>query len=158
MKPFVPSKNNVLKAIDTWYLTVPLHDNDGKRYHAGLVETIRNHVLSVFDGETETRTTGSWKRDQRVCQDDSFRIEIDVYVEDHDKAEAYMAKAKRDLKDFLKQAKIYVTVSRARFELLLPDEFCTELGLNPPALDLPPAKDLNQIKIDLYRTLAGPPS
>jgi len=151
VKSYTPSNNGVFKAIETWYLIVPLHDNNGNRYPDKLVETVRNHVLGVFGGDTETDTIGSWKQGQRVCLDESVRIEIDVLVEDHDKAEAYMAEAKQSLKRFLRQDKIYVTMSRGRFELLLQEEFVSDIGLITP---LP--NQLDQMKIDMCRALAAP--
>ena len=150
VKPFVPSKNGVLKAIETWRLTIPIHDNDGNRYPELLIEMIRNHVLSVFGGETGVNTTGRWKQDQRIWKDENIRVEIDVYVEHHDIAEAFMVAAKRDLIPILKQERIYVTLSQGRFELLLADEFRGDLGLN-----IEPPKTLDQAAIDLCLTLAA---
>lgn len=151
IKPYIATPKGVMKVVETWKMTVPLHDNQGARYPETWVDTIKKHVLDTFGADTEVEAVGRWKQGQRIYVDNSIRVEVDVCTEDHDKAEAYMANAKRGLTDFLKQQRIYVTYSLSSFEFLLPDEFLSDIGLNMPA-----PENLSQIMVDLYLTLAAP--
>ena len=121
-----------------------------QRKLAGLVEVIRKDIISSFQGDTELKAVGSWKQDERIFTENNIRIEIDVLASDHEKAEAYMAGMKRLLQKYLKQEKIYVTYAYSRFEFLLPEDFLKEMGQKIPD-KLP---ELDQLTIDLYRTLA----
>jgi hypothetical protein len=151
VKSYMATQNGVTKVIETWQMIIPLEDNQGKPFRKDLIGRIRASVRDTFNGETYVRAGGSWKRGQRICADKSIRIEVDVYTEEHDKAEAYMASAKKVFRTILEQEKIYVTYSLSRFEFLLPEEFADDIGLIRP---LP--KKLDQIAVDLCRRLAAP--
>ncbi len=151
IKSYIASKNGVIKVVETWQMIVPMQERQKKPFPKEIRDVIRADVLRVFSGDTEVEVVGSWKQDQRIDIEENIRIEVDVYTEDHDKAEAYMAEAKKVLASSLKQDKIYVTFSLSRFEFLLPEEFRSDLGLTIP---LP--KNLDQIMVDLCVTLAAP--
>ena len=150
VKPYTVTKNGVLKAVETWQITIPLHDNQNKPYPDKLINEIREDVFKNFNADTEVKTVGRWKQNQRICKDKNIRIEVDVCTKEHDRAESYMAKAKRKLKSDLKQDSIYVTVSHARFELLSLEEFANDIGLTIELLE-----DHNQIVGDQCTTVVA---
>jgi len=151
VKPYIATKNGLIKVLETWQMVIPLQDNQGKPFPKKLVDVVRADVLRVFPGDTEVKAVGSWKQGQRIYVDRNVRIEVDVCAGDHDKAEAYMADAKRTLKTSLKQEKIYVTYSLSRFEFLLPEEFFSDIGVRASV-----PESLDQAKVDLYLALVSP--
>ena len=150
VKSHVATRNGVIKVIETWQMIIPLQDNQGKPFRKELIDQIRASVRDTFLGETYVKAAGSWKQGQRIWNDKSIRIEVDVYTEDHDKAEAYMVFAKKVLRTILEQERIYVTYSSSRFEFLLFEEFRSDSGVSIP---LP--EPLDQVTVDLCRLFAA---
>lgn len=131
LKTYIASQNGVAKAIETWQMMIPLHDNEGKQYHKDVINNIREVVIKQFGGDTETTAVGRWKQDQRIYVDRNLRVEIDAHANDHDNAESYMVTMKEAIRLILQQERIYVTYSFSRFELLTQDEFFKEIGYKP---------------------------
>jgi len=152
IKPYIAAPKGVIKAVETWQLIVPPKYKNTKKIPKKIVKAIRAHLIENFGGDTEVKGAGSWKVGQRVDFEPNLKIEIDVFASDHDKAQGYMAEGKRILKKYLKQDKIYVTYSISRFEFLLIYEFFDEIGLEKLPDKIP--ESLDQLEIDLYRTLA----
>jgi hypothetical protein len=119
----------VTKRIESWRLTVPLHDNDGKAFDETLIESITEGIISQFPGLTAINCVGFWKDGEQTYKDRNLELIIDVAVDDASQAETFFCKYKEDLAEHLKQRKIYLTREQSKYEVLSYDEFFREVGL-----------------------------
>jgi len=141
---YFPTSNGVEKRIESWKLVVPLYDNEGKRFREEVIKKIGGKIINEFGGVSSISTVGAWKSGDQVFYDEATTIIVDIPVKNHNTAIAFFTDLKKNLREELRQEKIYITYEREASELLSVNEFLQELGFETP-LDQPQALTQDEI-------------
>jgi hypothetical protein len=126
---YTVTKNGVLKMVESWSVTLPLHDNEGIHFKKEIVDNFLGDMLLNYPGFTVTNSLGYWKGGDQVYIDHNYQIIIDAIPDTSSDSSEFFIKLKAELQKTLRQEKIYVTKQDAKRELLSFDEFFAEMGL-----------------------------
>lgn len=119
----------VLKAVESWCVTIPLYDNDGKPFGESIVDNILREILLSYPGFSITNIKGYWRGSDRTYIDKNYQVVIDTVPDNLSDSSAFFASLKKDLQERLLQEKIYVTKQDSKQELLSFIEFFNEIGV-----------------------------
>jgi hypothetical protein len=122
------AENGIEKTIETWKVIVPLHDNDKREFPEELINSVRTEVINEFGGLTAINVVGQWQSGKELFTDRNIQVIVDVPIKDHKRTTAFFLNLKDELREELKQHKIYVTFENRASELLSVNEFLQELG------------------------------
>jgi len=89
-------------------------------------------ILLDFPGFTVANSVGYWKGAERVHVDQNHEVVIDAVPDDVCDSSKFFADLKNELKNRLKQEKVYVTRQGSKEELLSFSEFFDEIGVLSP--------------------------
>jgi hypothetical protein len=120
---------SVRKAIESWKLIVPLHDNNGVEFDEKLIESIKNGIVSNYPGLTSISCVGQWKDGNQVYKDRNLELIIDAAPIAPNETEAFFTRYKVELQKQLNQSKIYLVRETNKSEVITFDEFFGEVGL-----------------------------
>jgi hypothetical protein len=137
------SETTVTKRVESWKLTVPLHDNDGVDFDRRLIDSITQGIVDNFPGLTAINCVGHWRNGQQTYKDRNLELIVDVLPTDSSLAEKFFAKYKDDLAEHLQQDRIYLTREQSKAEVMSYDEFFVEVGLEVP----PGAADIDKRRV-----------
>lgn len=132
---YTVTNNGVLKTVETWSVMVPLHDNDGQPFDKASIDSILEDILLDYPGFTVANSVGYWKGADRVHIDQNHEVVIDAVPDDVCDSSKFFADLKNELKERLKQDKVYVTRQASKEELLSFSEFFDEIGVLSPRDD-----------------------
>jgi len=122
------TEKGVEKSIETWKIVVPLHDNDKKEFLEEVIKGVKTKITSELGGLTAINAVGQWQSGKQLFIDRNIQIIVDVPIKDHKRTTAFFLNLKDELREELKQHKIYVTFESGASELLSVNEFLQELG------------------------------
>lgn len=122
------AENGIEKSIETWKVIVPLHDNDNKEFPEELINSVKTKVINEFGGLTAINVVGQWQSGKELFTDRNIQVIVDVPIKDYKRTTAFFLNFKDELREELKQRKIYVTFENRTSELLSVNEFLQELG------------------------------
>jgi hypothetical protein len=140
---YTATENGVLKTVESWYITIPLHDNDGNSFDKALIEGILNEILLDYPSFSVTNSIGYWKGADRTYVDQNYQILVDAIPDNTADSSKFFSVLKNELQKRLRQEKIYVTKQGSKQELLSFNEFFDEVGVQIPSGDM--KKAANQI-------------
>lgn len=129
-------ENGVLKAVESWNVVIPLHDNDGNIFEESLIDNILQEILLNYPGFTRTNSIGYWKDKEQTYIDKNYQVTIDTIPDSIDDSSKFFAELKTELQKQLKQEKIYITKQDAKQEFLSFDEFFDEIGIEVDSKNL----------------------
>lgn len=121
--------NGVLKTIETWNITIPLHDNDGIPFRKFDIDSVLQDISLRFPGFTIIHCIGYWKGATQTYIDKNFQIILDTLPSDTKTSEAFFSDLRGKLRTLFKQDKIYITKESSKQEFLSFLEFFEEVGL-----------------------------
>ena len=133
---YMATENGVLKTVESWYITIPLHDNEGHPFDKGLIEGILNEILLDYPGFSVTNSIGYWKGADRTYIDQNYQILIDAIPDNIADSSKFFSSLKNELQKRLHQEKIYITKQGSKQELLSFKEFFDEVGVQTPTGDM----------------------
>jgi len=122
------AEDGIEKCIETWKIIVPLHDNDNKEFPEELINSVRTKIANEFGGLTSIGVVGQWQSGTELFADRNIQIIVDVPIKDHKRTTDFFLNLKDELREELRQHKIYVTFENGASELLSVNEFLQELG------------------------------
>lgn len=133
---YTVTDNGVLKAVESWCVVLPLHDNDGQPFESGVIESILQEILLNYPGFSRSSSIGYWKSTEQTYIDENYQVVIDVIPDDIEESVRFFAKLKHELQTNLHQEKIYITRQESKQEFLSFDEFFNEVGIEAQSNDL----------------------
>jgi hypothetical protein len=133
---YTATENGVLKTVESWYITIPLYDNDGRPFDKPLIEGILNEILLDYPGFSVTNSIGYWKGTDRTYIDQNYQILIDAIPDNAADSSKFFSVLKNELQKRLCQEKIYITKQGSKQELLSFNEFFDEAGVQTPSGDI----------------------
>lgn len=134
-------KHGVLKQVESWCVTLPLHDNDGKPFSKETIDGVLEEITNAFPGFTVVNCVGYWKGTDQVYIDQNFQIIIDTLPEGV-RTQKFIHQLRERLKISLRQEKIYITMQDAKKEFISFKEFFEELGIESAPTQADEAKNL----------------
>lgn len=126
----------VLKTVESWCVTIPLHDNDDQPFDDSTIDSILQELLLNYPGFTIVNSMGYWKDSTRTYIDKNYQIMIDAVPDQIEDSSKFFATLKQDLQTRLRQEKIYITKHDSKQELLTFPEFFDEVGVHACSHDL----------------------
>ncbi len=141
--------NGVLKTVESWCVTIPLHDNDNEPFDESTIDSILQEILLNYPGFSIANSMGYWKDSDRTYIDKNYQIMIDVVPDHLEDSSKFFAALKQDLQTRLYQEKIYITKQDSKQEFLSFLEFFDEVGVHAQS------HDLRQEAAELAKKLAG---
>jgi hypothetical protein len=133
---YTATENGVLKTVESWYITIPLHDNEGHPFDKGLIESILNEILLDYPGFSITNSIGYWKGTDRTYIDQNYQVLIDAIPDNTVDSSKFFSSLKNELQKRLRQEKVYITKQGSKQELLSFNEFFDEVGVQVPSGDM----------------------
>src|SRR5215472_15291080 len=106
---YLVTDNGVLKTVECWSVTIPLHNNEGESFSSTTVDNILTDILLNYPGFSVTNSVGYWKGSNRVFKDDNYQVLIDSVPDNTEQSSKFFAALKGELQIRLRQEKIYVT-------------------------------------------------
>jgi hypothetical protein len=123
------SDNGVFKTIETWFITMPLHDNENKPFDTSTIDSILQEISLNFPGFTIVNCIGFWKDSTKIYIDKNFQLLIDTIPSSVEDCSNFFNNLKQKLCTLLRQEKIYIKKETSKEEFLTFDEFFNETGL-----------------------------
>ncbi|MBI5055324.1 MAG: hypothetical protein HZB61_01720 [Nitrospirae bacterium] len=139
----------VLKTVESWCVTIPLHDNDKQPFDESTVDSILQDILLNYPGFSIANSMGYWKGSDRTYVDKNYQIMIDAVPDQLEESSNFFATLKQDLQTRLRQEKIYITKQDSKQEFLTFQEFFDDVGVHAHS------HDLRQEAAELAKKLAG---
>ncbi len=76
---YTVNSNGVKKSIETWNLTIPLHDNDGNPFNQEIIDSILEEISLNYPGFTIVNNIGYWKNLGKKYLDNNLQLIIDTF-------------------------------------------------------------------------------
>jgi hypothetical protein len=126
---YLATENGIIKKLETWNLTIPLHDNDGIKFSENKIEEILEYISVTYPGFTIVSCIGLWKDQKQVYKDENYQVIIDTVSSNAKESMTFFSNLKSNLAKKLNQEKIYLTKTNDKEEILSYREFFEEVGL-----------------------------
>lgn len=128
--------SGVFKTVESWCVTIPLHDNDKQPFDKQEVDSILQEILLNYPGFSMANSLGYWKGVDRTYVDENYQVLIDAVPDNLHDSSKFFSVLKQDLQTRLYQEKIYITKQDSKQELLSFAEFFEEIGVQAQTDDL----------------------
>jgi len=111
--------SGILKTIETWNITIPLHDNNGVPFSKFQIDSVLQDISLRFPGFTIIHCVGYWKGATQTYIDKNFQIILDTLPSDTKISEAFFSDLRDRLRSLFHQDKIYITKESSKQEFTI---------------------------------------
>src|SRR2546423_6160413 len=106
---YTVTTNGVLKAVESWSVTIPLRDNQGSSFKKEFIDSLLEKILLDYPGFTIISSLGYWKGNDQIYVDQNYQIVIDTVPDNSGDSSEFFSTVKAELQKSLQQEKIYIT-------------------------------------------------
>lgn len=99
--------DGILKKLETWSLTIPLHDNSSRKFSKEKIDGFLENISNNFSGFSIVNCIGVWKGQTQTFTDENIQIIVDTMPTTDSESSTFFSRVKDDLARELDQENLH---------------------------------------------------